>query len=386
MKKKKLFLYLLVLSAIGCKKTVQVCHNSRGHEWHEIKSQIKSIEIKLDSIQVVGWMTPMQVSKDNKHLIILDEHNKRLFYYDIRNKYKLVKCVNLKKELLPKNIMNFIDIGNGEIVFYSYSKHQLIFYSINKNEVLRKVDFEMVENPDNFFKNISPSLPYFTAASPIILRDSLAIGFGYYAGEIEMENPEARTIGSIINLKNAEKTYSILYPKKYWIDNWGGVYFRAVYACYNNKNKNFVLSFPADHNLQVFDASWKETEVDGSSRQNICINPMLINKNSKKMENREYVYNHYASNASYGAIIYDPYRDQYYRILQPAVSAEELKNNATPEKESYLIFLDHNFKYKGELPLPKGIVTTNFFLTEEGLFFLNLNNKNEDIASFYKII
>lgn len=385
MNKKKLFLCLLVLSAIGCKKTVQDCHNSSGHEWHEIKSQLKSIEIKLDSIQVVGWMTPMQVSKDNKYLIIFDEYNKRLFYYDIRKRYELAKCVNLKKELLPSKIMNFIDIGNGEIAFYSYSHHQLIFYSINKNEVLHKIDFEMAENSDNFFKNISPSLPYFSAASPVILKDSLAIGFGYYAGEMEMENPQKRTICSIVNLKNSEKTYRIPYPKKYWIDNWGGVYFRAVYACYNYKNNKFVLSFPADHNLQVFDASWKEIEIDGSSRRNICINPMLISKSSKKMKKNEYVYNHYASNSSYGAIIYDPYRDQYYRVLETAVSTKELKNNVMPEKKKYLIFLDHNFKYKGELSLPKGIVTTNFFLTEEGLFFLNLNNKNEDIASFYKI-
>lgn len=375
---------MLVLITFGCKKVPSSCYKSSS-EWHELNGQIETIEIKLDSLQVVGWMTPIQLSENKKYLIIFDDHNKRLFYYDIDAGFKFEKCINLDKKALPNKIMNFVDIGGEEILFYNYQKHELLWYSLSSNEVLRKRNFEVPDSIINPFNPVLPSLPYFSAASPMTIQDSLITGFGYYAGEREMENPENRTVCTVLNFYNDKKEYKIIYPKLYWIDNWGGMYFRAIYACFNPKKDNFIVSFPADQNLHVFDNTWKEMEINGGSRQNICIDPMKVSRTSKKLEDREYVLGHYLSNSSYGAIIYDSYRDQYWRVLEMPVSTEDLQNIKSPEKRSYLVLMDNSFKYIGELALPKGIVTTNYFVTKDGIYFLNLNNKNEDIASFYKI-
>ena len=91
----------------------------------------------------------------------------------------------------------------------------------------------------------------------------------------------------------------------------------------------------------------------------------------------------YMTNPSYQNIIYDKYKNQYYRIARLPKQDFTLSERGNM-KPIIIIILDSNFKYIGEVELDMNIrySLNNCFATKEGLN-IQVHTNDDDKLTFY---
>jgi len=350
----------------------------------KINYEVKHINIQLDSSQVVSSSTAITTSADKKHLFIFDHFFFKIYQYKTNN-FELEQIIQINKDSIKEKVMSVQEISPDVFGLYVYKTHSLLYYSTKTNKIIKTVNFTPSSNELAQRKNFAPSLPYVNATCPLIIKDNEVVGTGYYMGELFSEVPNNRTVCSIFDLNTSQKKYAIPYPKTYWIDNWGGVYYRNVYSCYNRKRNSLILSFPAEADLHEVNNKYELRTISCKTNLSPKIKPLAISKKDIKMGDGDYIYKHFATNASYGPIIFDEHNNFYYRVLEQPISKIDLQKNALIEKKCILIAYDHNFVCQGFCELPIGLSYSNFFLINGSIYFLNLLNNDEDVANFTKI-
>jgi len=95
-----------------------------------------------------------------------------------------------------------------------------------------------------------------------------------------------------------------------------------------------------------------------------------------RMDRRLY----FAASARYGNIIYDPYRQVYYRFVYPKVEVEEdsnLQQIALFPTPFSIMILDKDLNTLGEQFFESLFVTSNAFVGKDGLY-LSINHPEND--------
>jgi hypothetical protein len=274
--------------------------------------------------------------------------------------------------------MKYISVDS--LALYTYGTAKLSYYSLVRDTVYKSLDFINRNAPR--IKGYAGSWPYANAASPIFFLSNRIIGAGFLLGENEKEYVNGRTICTQIKLPEGYITRRLPYSKVYWQHNWGGSHMRTPYATYNEQTKQMVVSLPADHNIQLIDSNWQTKELYAGSRNSICITSMTLSKSDKRILDPKLALDYYTSTPSYRNIIYDPYHDRYYRLLELPPAGNTSDHVKLKGKQASLIAFDKDFKYLGEAALPDALALDNFFLTREGVYFLNANNKDQNIAQY----
>lgn len=212
--------------------------------------------------------------KNNNRTIVVNEYSFEEDSFTIRNVSKS----------LPKDLSYFDDDTN-EILFYGYSgkiyfynfktdktdsiRHMFNieyanFYVINMDTlILRDVrpnKFHILETNRNKISTInysrdslyfSPS-PYVGNCNPVLSYNSCIYCIGYILGESEEEKKQNRPILISYDFQNKKTNFFINYPKIYKDYNWGGIQYRFVFNTFNKKSNSIILSFPASHELYVY--------------------------------------------------------------------------------------------------------------------------------------
>lgn len=342
-----------------------------------------TLNLYLDSLMVMGVQTPVDYSEKDSTLFVFDSYNKRLLEYPFAPAKGMARPLYVQAVHLNNKIAYMKYLNRDSIVLYAYGPFQLFYYAIGKNSIYRKVPMAnpMLHNRPDF----NPAPPFALPSSPIIFKGNTAIGVGYLMGESKEETMAGRTTCTIVDLGNNRLTYKVPYSSIYATANWGGSHMRTPYAAYNAEKQQLVLSLPADHNVQIIDSAWHIKEVPAYSREKTCITALTLAKDNKNMGDAEYALRYFTSTPSYRNIIFDKYRNRYYRILQLPPPAEALKKNGVAEKPARLIAFDKDFHYLGEAPLPAGLALDNFFVTAKGLYFLNKTNNQENVGQYLQI-
>ncbi len=277
-----------------------------------------------------------------------------------------------KKITLTKKVNTFSAFGNNFIAFDYNSKTIYLMDSIGTLKKSYK---------------ISPSIKYFPSPivkiAPIIKTNNNIIFFGNIAGEYLDENKDNRKVIGAYNLKSGIVNYFGSYPDVYK-KNWGGGLFRWVYADYNPKNKKVVISFPASHYLDVYNIdnlSHIETYFAGSK---YVKSTKYLNKNKILPIESELKIKHFAETPSYSKIIYDPYRDLYYRVVEKATQYEGIIGWT---KEISIIILNNVFERVGETFIGKTLSNNRYtiYVDEEGLKIPMISSEEELKFKNYKI-
>lgn len=325
-----------------------------------------TINLYLDSLMVLGISTP--VDYHTNELYVFDNYNNRLLKYPLSDTNDIIHPENIQKINVKNKITYLKYLSADSLMLYSYSGAALFCYSTTSHQITQTLPFR------NRSAGRYAAPPYANAASPLLFNDHTIIGFGFLIGENNQENPVARTIATVIQ-PDGNIRYLLPYSRVYHKHNWGGSHMRTPYTAWNEEKKQILLSLPADHNMQIIDSNWQVREIPAATRKNICINSMDISKDNEKVSDAEYTLEYFSGTPSYRNIIYDHYHQRYYRIL-------ELPATADTDKEASLIAFDKDFKYLGEAALPKALALDNFFISADGIYFLNTNNKNQNIARY----
>lgn len=339
--------------------------------------QGKALNLYLDSLMVLGISTPIDYHAKEQILYAFDSYGKRLLEYPLRFTADTIRPRHIQAVHVKHKISYIKYISPDSLILYAYGGARLFYYSMRRGAIDKEYSFLKNKVAG---RNAAP--PYANAAAPFLFIGQTITGFGFLLGEKEGENPVYRTICATIQLPSGNTSYRLPYSGVYRQHNWGGSHLRTPYATYNEQKQQLLLSLPADHNIQVVNRDWEVKDVYAGTRRNICISSMGLSKDNEKLLDVEYALQYYTNTPSYRNIIYDPYQDRYYRILELPPAKEELPGGKPAGKAASLIAFDRDFRYLGEAALPDGLALDNFFITAEGLYFLNVRNKDQNIAQY----
>jgi Domain of unknown function (DUF4221) len=335
-----------------------------------------TLNLFLDSVMVMGISTPVDYHEKEHLLYAFDTYNKRLLKYSLDTGKSVMYAEMLCRVNLKQKVTYFTFVAPDSLLLYAYGSAKLFFYNTVKDTVYKTLTFLDKR------VGMEAAPPYASPSSPLFFNNHQVVGAGFLLGEKENDHFSGRTICTAIDPASGTPSFYVPYSGVYKEHNWGGSHLRTPYTSYNQQTKKILLSLPADHQLYVIDSSWNVKAINAGSANNVCITSMNLAKGNRKVLDAEVALEYYLGTPSYRNIIYDPYQDRYYRLLEMPLPTDKTGKPALPGKQCYLIAFDHQFKYLGEGLLPNGLALDNFFVTRHGLYFLNLNNKNQNIAQY----
>lgn len=200
----------------------------------------------------------------------------------------------------------------------------------------------------------------------------------FTAGE---NDANKRYCGMLFDVRDKSFSYTMFYPPVYQKANWGGGMYRRGYTCYNSLEKIVFYSFPASHYIYFYDFKTKDINrfYAGSKFINE-INAFSKDRNMRVMDSESF--EHYRTNDNYGAIIYDRYRNLYYRIAEKANYFSEPQYKYL--KQLSIIIFNSKMEIVGEKQFNEPYGTT-LLVTPEGVFIPYLKNIGLDLPMTYHV-
>lgn len=320
-----------------------------------------SISFSLDSI-TSNITKASEYNNENEFFSFLS-HNHEILVFDYLRRKEVKRISSKGLDVTSYTIRNL-----DSIIVLDYSK-KAIFLINSLGDILQKY---------NIRSSISyPPFPV-TKIAPIIFKRDKIIFTGNFSGEYIDETKNNRPVTGIYDMKTKEIVYAVSYPQIYRDYNYGSGLFRWVYATYNDSLNTMVYSFPADHNLVTASNNFAETQVYYAGSKYIDGIYSLSQKKFMPLGSEEKI-RHFAENHSYANILYDKFRNVYYRIVEIKTKYEGMPGWS---KDISVIILDNNFKIIGET-LIGSINSVNrytIFVNEKGLHLLQ--NSDEDFMTF----
>ena len=318
---------------------------------------------------------------DSNILAFTNEYDNSIVFYDY-NSSKYLNRISYDKE--GRNgigsVFAFCYVNEDSIYHFHYNLSTL-FRTNSKGKVLEKHLIQVFPNPSPDSLFLAPTL-FPRPQSPMRLVGNEMLIPGFLIAEVEGENDKNRPVMTYFNLITHGVRHSDCYPSMYHNSNWGGdMTWRAVKYTMS-PNGEFVLSFPADHNIRVR----KQGEVDykeyyagvGDGYEIEPIEDKVVNF---KSISPEMIRNHYIRNLTYDGIYYDKYREVYYRIAKLPDSDIDIHKRPI-RKPIEVVVLNKDFQIIGKAALPSyKYWISHAFVGEKGLH-IQIQSENEDELVF----
>ena len=166
--------------------------------------------------------------------------------------------------------------------------------------------------------------------------------------------------------------------------------FGAEYSCCYDGNR-FIYSFNADEDLYLTTSAHGQIEKK-KAKSKYLDNVTVFRSNEEDFQR---MVKAQCEHASYGKIVYDKYRDVYYRFAYPPCDASDYSGDyvellRSGRKSFSILILDNQLNVVGETSFPAYTYNSNLsFILEDGLY-VSLNHiKNpdysDDILRFQKL-
>jgi hypothetical protein len=238
----------------------------------------------------------------------------------------------------------------------------------------------------DFQKSLIPPMVQLSTGKPMYKID----GIIYLCGEMTEEFGRVDSINQLllttIDTQNGGSiAFHLGYPESYREGNWGEAYFREVFWCMNPATKLFVISFPNDHYIYQTDLKQVNKIYAGSTYADdikSLDSPTFILSKSRRLS-------HYFENYSYSTVIYDKYRNVYYRMVEHPWKDYHQDMDWMPWlKQLSIVILDGDFHFIGEtrLDMEYRFSASQFMVTANGLLlYKQTDDENELIYDLFTL-
>jgi hypothetical protein len=336
------------------------------------------------------------IYNDSIYYTFFNEYNKSIYFYDYLTT-KFLYRIQLETEG-PNGVYPYrsgYHITSFDSIYFYSLKTNYIYLLNHKGEKYRTFDY--FSNYQKSLKDmglrilkkemIPPTVSVTTEQPLYKIGDKI-----YMCGAITETFGKVDSINhliiTIIDTKNNEVEFNVGYPPSYREGNWGEDFYRFAFWCYNDTNGLFLISFPNDHYIYSY-------QTDFSNVKKIYAGSLYAG-NIKSLGRPSFIpipnnmeQAHYFEQYYYRSIIYDKYRNIYYRIVEhPWENYNDNIDIRAWLKPISIIILDSEFNVLGErlLSMEYRLSYMNFFITEAGLY-LNKDTGNEDelVYSLFKI-
>jgi hypothetical protein len=364
--------FLILLLVSSC---IEDNEDSFG-EFKNIKSYTLSVP---DDLAPNSWAQKFYSGNDERLLYYLNDDEQKLVVFDIARK-SLVKEIELSQQG-PNNV--------GEVFSFSvFSRDSIVLASgpFPFNFVINE-DGGKVGKYDYSWNASYGQEPDFVSLESRYFTDfSTSNKFDYFVQRVPYRGMKPKKVSHrpIVKFNRSTKEYSLLdfkYPEEYWIqglpDN----------LTFNHDEKSIFYGLTGDHNL------YSIIKEDGRERKHFLKSKFAPDDmpTTSGFSSREDVMLYDAMTPRYTALIPDPYRKLYYRIvcLPPSdlsvAKAKPTQLHFYPDRFSIMV-LDQSMKVKFETAFPeKQYFPHGIFIDEEGIhipkthpeFFVALGRESE---------
>lgn len=314
---------------------------------------------------------------------LLNTYTNSIYLYDAE-KSILLDTITFDKEGAHGigTMQGFYYHNDDSIFTYAYGLGR-VFLANRQGKVIQKYE---LFNPKELLNDTTKfiTLPYAESRVPILYKDGKLILTGGFFAETSMEKSDNTFVTNIYDTKENRNTYTNSYPEQYQKYEWcGGFFYRQPSISLYSK-QSFLLSFPADHRLRLY--NWETNKQEyfyAGSEQIKEIEPLRTSKTLMAERLEKEIQDWYYSQPSYEGVFADPYKHFVYRIGR--LPHPDQKNKSFNTKPVVVIVLDEQLNYIGEELLPEGLQydTFNSYVSPEGFHIHIRNPKDEDHLTFY---
>ena len=370
--KKLLLLFALVqLYACGSSK------NETEAKYSTELKELKKITLPIDERTYFLSKSIFQFEEDGKEYLHFENSQKGMYEivtFDLE-KQVLASRISLNKEGpngLPALNGSRPMVDNPQLFILSQNDIGKLTLIDNKGNLLKNYD---TRTPSGHFNALSLNSHFY---SPSFVKDSI-LYLGQHIQKPNMRRDEWKELPMFfsIDLRNGKyESSQIPHPSIFQNDCRNILGGHRFCYDYNYTNERLVCSFILYDSIMVSDDLKNVKWYYAKSRYLKQMTPRLISADGDMKSLTEY-----AEMPKYSHILYDKYRDIYYRF---ALMPYQLKANETPyntlgAEEFSVIILDKDFRIIGETKFPGNKYFYKMsFVGRDGLYISENNLANPD--------
>ena len=310
----------------------------------------------------------------NGYLYVLNNLERRIDVFDLKDKsFRIL-------ELDPKPDYGISGIGiqgarvflynyNDTIVYYYENGHLVNQYSVRQEEIVHG-------------KRMIP-YPFVQTLSPIKVFGETVIMTGFRPGE-SMRSPDIPEMAlCLLDLKSGRVISTVEMPDIYGKYNWGGGTYRLP-SFDLGPDGEVVCCFAASDELTAYSLrTGRSRHIKAPSKHFGQITP--YSKTNRKSPDAKAQMTWYRDNPSYDGILFDPWREVYYRFALLPERPDRRGSKDYYRKPVSIIVLDKNLQPIEETLLDEDVHFRPYcsFVSQDGLF-LQVLTGDEDNMTFYQ--
>jgi hypothetical protein len=298
-------------------------------------------------------------------LIFLNEETGVLYLSDYHSK-KIISRITIEdnNKNHKKKFQGFYYHNRDSIFLFHFSPTVSLINS--KGKIIKQ--YGLIKNPKGTLLENLPLNGFYSSSTNqgFYSKDTLYLNSVVLGGNKIVK----KKIQILLNTRNGTVGLREMeMPKIYRGHNLGNSDYNLYSTAFNPLENKIIYSFPADENLIV-------RNIHSSSKVDVFANSTFvhfINEYSTgkyKNEVSDPMIEHFMTSASFGNILYDRFRNRYYRIVFLPVNTRDLnyEEKNSPLKQLSIITLDQRFRYLGEIKLPESkFQMYSAFVSKEGL-------------------
>lgn len=377
------YFLIFILSISSCTHyTIKVVNEKKGEltATHELVINGEK-KFYLDSVTAPfpPYMQLITDSSGNQLLTFLNPYNNSIYFYN----YTDTNYIN--------RIQYYREGANAILKpagYYIHNMDSIYIYNMPMTEIVLSNKAGTVNGKISLRSN-DPEWPLYlpqyllSTVNPIYELDRHLILTGQSFFSIPKQDLSKFRFSACIDIQNNQVNYFHTYPEEVYgkNSNWEGGLPTQVYPALS-PNGSLVYSFPPSHNLYItnYNTDQYKKVYGGSNNANTI---RSIDREAKNTLD-ELVVAHYLQQDMYAAVLYDKFRNIYYRFLLKGLPGATF---STPKEEKpiIIIIMDENFNYLGETNIGTGKEWNwnNTFITREGLNIEYIGDDlNEDYLTF----
>lgn len=389
--KTKIFLFLTLFIYIACTNNVVSVKNPRQGELQATHQLVVSGEkrffLDAGTAPHPPYVQIVEDSLNRRVLTFLNPYQNAIYFYNYEDT-SFVKKIAYEREGANAvlKISGYYIKGPDSIYLYNMPMTEVDLTN-SAAEVQERVSLRGNSNNSNWPRYYPQYL--LSTVNSFILRDHTLILTGQSCFSIQNANIDKFKFSAYINTLNNLVEFHHTYPREIYGNdvNWEGGLPTLVFPALTADNE-LIFSFPASHHLYLTkEGSDTLKSIYGGS--NVARTIHSINYGEPVRTPEELIMTNYLQEDMYGAILYDPYREVYYRFLLQGIPQATIRTSKE-EKPVTIIIMDKEFNYIGETTLITGKEWNwnNSFITSEGLTieYLDNNDSSEDYLIFKTLI
>lgn len=353
------------------------CNSKQDSKYKEILSisLVKDKEVEFP-IKYSNLDHASYIAKDNQsgieYWIDVNIQKQLILFYDLKSG-QLNKALKIPNEFIPNGVFY---INSDSIYISEHWGNRILLTDFNAkiNNVWSAYEKDSI--PITFFA--TSYQPFIVTPKCIISEASAGEGNileGFY------NYPPIYSFDKISNNSNLKVNRAIPYSEKFKTDT---VWYISN-ASFAVKNDNIYVSFANDHNIYYYD----DKEVQTISAKSKYLDKFLPFDRERAFKT-SYIDSLYRVSPYYEGLIYDKYRDLFYRIAvhQAPISPDGENITEVLDKTFSIICMDKNFRIIDEIVMPnKMYYYSSIYVYSDGILLPYISeDKSKLKLQKYRII